>query len=588
MAESAKRRRGSDGGSHASRGSSAKRPRPPAGAMQEEQGGTPGDLATEVVAQQRKLAKFEVYDTELLRAWLFGLADWKTLLPEAKTAGREAILSTLVMSSQPPKGKSQEVRLRVMQQAWTARGGKGVPPDAMPPASAAASASAAPSASRKERGHSPRGTGWNSADEEELPVSDAGQESEEEEEEDDEVGDGQREESVPVDALLVTSGQPAHAQHHWALGCDTCCVVPPTAPLGGRWVCVCGLRGDLPTGHPTNLHLASIKAASTKGMTAPAAAAGQTTESTAVSHLAKLESHLSTLAKDGYPEHPLFATPSLGAAVFTPEEAIRVARQALGATQLAAPTPALIKLIQTGKLVRPAFALPIPFSRLSGASMAVASISFGGLGGPTITTSHNPCDPPPLASLEEFDAALFGTIIPALISRPAALMQWVALARTVHSIAANPSRGWGQARDYLDSLLAERSGFSDKTAFAAPSDAILRDLETAAGHGRFFPPGQAAPAARARGHCDAYQTVNGCHRSPKCDFLHLCAVCNGAHPASANGPCAAVYRPAARNAGGKDRTTIPRSGSQRQRSAPGGSVRTAATPAASPKAGSPA
>jgi len=303
--------------------------------------------------------------------------------------------------------------------------------------------------------------------------------------------------------VFAPAGPVAPSGRDYRDGCDTCLVVPAAAAVsrGGQWVCGgCNLRGDLPAAHPTNMHLAAAK-----GPKAPAAPPGQSTDTTASSHTAKLEAHLTALAKDLGPPHPLFTAPVAGDVPFSPADAVLVSRKALGASQTAPPTEALLKLVQSGKLLRIAFALPTPFLKQTSATTHVTSIVFGaGMSAPTVTTALNPCDPPALASIDEFDVAMYSTIIPALISRPAALMQWAALARTVHEV--HRCHGWEHARAYIDSLLNERAGVVEKLPFADPSDTILRDLGVRDSQARevFFPSsGQRAPApaTRPRGVC---------------------------------------------------------------------------------------
>ena len=59
-----------------------------------------------------------------------------------------------------------------------------------------------------------------------------------------------------------------------------------------------------------------------------------------------------------------------------------------------------------------------------------------------------------ITSSQHFTVALVATILPALIQRPRAMMQWLALARTVISI--DLAAGWPSARTYMERVLNER------------------------------------------------------------------------------------------------------------------------------------
>ena len=140
--------------------------------------------------------------------------------------------------------------------------------------------------------------------------------------------------------------------------------------------------------------------------------------------------------------------------------------------------------------------------------------------------------------------ALFSTILPALIDRPAAMIEWIALARTALEVK-NKHNSWPAAMHYIEGLLRERICTSNKEGFAKPSDSVLRDVTTAVkGHDHFFPPGNAQQRTaggkqQQTGKCHDFQR-NACTRSP-CMFLHICAVCNGSHGATQNPACAKTH-----------------------------------------------
>lgn len=551
--------------------------------MEEGSGNEPAVLAT---ADEKKRKKFDQFDTELLRAWLLDYPDWKKFMPGARAAQREDLLTVLVQKGALPPGRAAANQLAAMQTVWRKRGG---PPGSEPgfhqvPIPPAVAVAAPPPAAPPAGAQPPAAV---AAPVPIPPVVDP------EEEVGDEEEDGDMDFfAAPAAAAAAAGGAaspPAPIQRwSWAWGCQTCTTVPLAEPQGpvGAWVChCCGLRGDLPASDPGNAFLAK-KALLTQGQKAPVAAASQSTATTASSHAAKLEAHLTSLAAELGGIHPDFVERPPGDVSFTPERAVIVSASALGASMFAPPSAALLRLIQSGKLLRTEFALPVPFLQHTSTQEHVARIEFGaaGLSAPTIVTSKNPCDPPPLANIEEFDTAMYATIIPALITRPEALIQWVALARTVHEV--NTSMGWISARSYLNGLLQNRSGRPDKVSFAQPHTDLLRDIreknDRQQGHDRFFGQGQRAPApsgAAAKAVVCHDFNGNGCIRAA-CRFSHLCAVCNGSHAASKSAQCSSRYQV---RASGPSSAPLPSRGKSGAGRGSAGSVKTAAAaPVASP------
>lgn len=521
-----------------------KRTRLPAGALREGDaplGGEHPSIARRQFWQQ--------FDTELLRAWLLDFRDWKSMLPKAKTASRDVLLDALVeRDAVRPKGKSLAAQLDGLQKNFL----KAHPDAAAPglePALRPVPASAPPASAPAQRDRSPQ----------RQPLFS--------EAEDEEEGDNESDEEEPPPASTPPRHPPASAArdlqrdfsraaaaagplpHHWEHGCLTCTTVPSAGLVSatGAWVCHrCGLRGDLDASHAANAHLGRAS-----GQHAPpsSAADGQTTRDATDSAPAdKLEKHLLALsARLGTP-HPLFSTKATAPA---PSDAIRTVRQALGASTTESPSLQLLSLIQSGKLLDASFAVPRPFLRDVGSVDALATISFGA-GGPVLNTTKDPTRPPPLASLEEFTLALVSTILPALIDRPAAMVEWLALTRTVLHLSNKD--GWPSARRYLDALLRERIGVADKLPFAPPSDPALRDIRADATRERFgFPPiapGQRAPSNTRPpgGKCHSFQSSGACGRAGGgvCFFEHVCAVCGAAdHGALQRTTCAAQYKPPA-------------------------------------------
>jgi hypothetical protein len=132
---------------------------------------------------------------------------------------------------------------------------------------------------------------------------------------------------------------------------------------------------------------------------------------------------------------------------------------------------------------------------------------------------------PPLQSLSEFIAAFGGTIIPALMKQPTALLEWNALVRTV--VTLNDRHSWATANAYLEMLLTERvntgASFADYDPRMVDSATRIMSRGTlamtsgassvAAGHGTYKH--QFMPTV-----CKDWN-LRGCHRDP-CYHPHAC------------------------------------------------------------------
>jgi len=463
---------------------------------------------------EKTRAVFELFDTDLLRTWMLHHDNWRELLKDTMTAPRDVLLNALVLGAAPPKARGKHQRLKAMQDVWAEIRNQA--------AAAAPGFYAAPSAKQ----------------------SDAVPESDSTGEEDD--TQGRRPAAKPdqqgAGARVATTAHPV--VHPFEEGCLTCLLVPlaSTVSLKGQWNCACGLRGDLPIDHAVNVHLAKQLAmvASAKASSAASSSNGQTARDTPSADLDKLEKHLTRLLDHHGEAHPLF---SKGAKAPTPEEALLTSRLALGGSQTEMPPPLLLKLIQAGKLLDVALARPRPFFRDAGSLEQAMTISFGA-GGPTVNTTKDPTKPQALASVEEFCMALFSTILPALIDRPAAMIEWIALART--TIEMSSLHGWPAAMHYTEALLRERVCTTAKKGFAEPSTAAIRDVQRGRDHigggmqrvGGGFP----SDSSRQRDTCNVFQR-NACRKSAaECKYAHACAVCGGNHAAVSNPSCAKAFQ----------------------------------------------
>ena len=141
---------------------------------------------------------------------------------------------------------------------------------------------------------------------------------------------------------------------------------------------------------------------------------------------------------------------------------------------------------------------------------------------------------PPVTSSQAFCMALFSTILPALIDRPAAMLEWMALARTALQIEAEPRSNWARASAYVDQLLQRR--IPQRKGISEPSDAVLRtirNMDSFASQGAGGPMRQ--PDSRRGGDdavCHQWNADGMCVRAPNCRFRHVCCDCGGQHPAS--------------------------------------------------------
>src|SRR5690606_8085616 len=151
----------------------------------------------------------------------------------------------------------------------------------------------------------------------------------------------------------------------------------------------------------------------------------------------RVEREFARLAEEGEP-FPLFAvspyaTEAERAAVV--KAAFEKGRQAFGAAQYMRPPPALLSLIQSGKLTQVGLALPRKGPWEEGQTTWAQ-----GPDGVVRATTAKGAAAPPVGSLAEFMSALVCTILPALAAQPAAAQEWLALARTVLEIHA--LHGW--------------------------------------------------------------------------------------------------------------------------------------------------
>jgi hypothetical protein len=332
--------------------------------------------------------------------------------------------------------------------------------------------------------------------------------------------------------------------------CLHCCqfVTPPIGSVG--FLCPsCRLRGDLPLSDPLNVHFRAVAT----GPVAPAAAApvfnvaaaasplfsGQTSFDTSLKSLSALDNSFVRMTNHGVAQ-PRFT--GVGADVpISHQEALALALRAWDASKFQPASEHLIALIRAGKLRDVGFALPrvhqSPHAK-DEAETGSLSLSAGG-----ITFVGKAPVAPAIASAQQFCNALFCTIIPALIDRPQAMMDWITLGRT--ALAMESTWGWSAAAQYVQRQLAHSIDagrpFADSTDTAVLLPIMLAANTRTQQHG-----GHAPAGARGSGNGGTKLSVcfnwnNGvpCKHGTECKFSHVCSQCSSADHRLHNCPSAA-------------------------------------------------
>lgn len=327
--------------------------------------------------------------------------------------------------------------------------------------------------------------------------------------------------------------------------CPHCLADRPPDTRSMRFVCVaCARRSDKAINDPINVELrrafeeqqriealrpvqaaglvdsASSSSGQSKGDTRPAAPTG-----TANDRLCDAE-----LARGG--DFPLFVGPQAGAPL-SASEALERVRAALNGQGYERPSDKLVELIRAGKLHHVGWAVPRKFDVGPGAAGASQLNFVDGqlvVGTEARKALHPACD-----NSHQFAVAMFTTIIPALIDRPEALMQWVTLGRTALEI--EQQQGWQAASIYMAHLLQERvtthQPFAHVSQQALASVNQLRYLSSSEQRGAPRP-GALGPPQQSVAHqlCNNYN-LGYCNEPCQAGRRHACSRCGAAHPAKA-------------------------------------------------------
>ena len=564
--------------------------KPPEGALAE----GAADPEAALLAQVEARAFWEKWATPLLFCWLYDFPD--APISPLDATDRAKLLRILVETGapRPPVKKAQAELVKIWRKI--AKPGKDVsPPGLFLGEQVASSAAAAQDVALQQALPSAHSPGSRPADVEREELEDSGPESEGEDVSPSlapaftprrsPAPKGNPALSSSVDAAgRVPQLQPLPSPRFGPLLCLTCLTAAPG--LEDRWLCTkCGLRGDLDADSATN------KALLAGGLRSPGSSTGSVsgthnTSSLSIdpaSTLTRLDRDFDKQAKYGQP-HLLFTGPTAGQAVPT-SAALDIVDRAVGASATQRPSDKLVELIRSGKLVNVGYAIPrlLSTAQAGEEANAVGSMLFTE-SGTIIQQGKN--TPPPVPSSQAFCMALFSTILPSLIDRPAAMLEWMALARTALHIESEPRSSWTRANAYVDQLLQRR--IPQRKGISEPCDAVLRTLhntESFAQHGAGGPSrtDRRPDSRRSDGAtCNQWNYDGSCPRGESCRFRHACLNCGGQHQVKActKGSSSASVpdqRPPFRKGGGK--------GGGSNRSAGASSVTTAkAAPAAASSA----
>lgn len=279
----------------------------------------------------------------------------------------------------------------------------------------------------------------------------------------------------------------------WAGQCPHCDATPPQAEKGA-FCESCMLRVDLLEGHHINRARQALyearqqpatreRAPASTPAAGPAAAADEGPGAAAVLTNRVGEAARAQRIEPGWPERPEFAadapSPSLERA------AQKLRRHYKGSTFMHPPTE-LVDLVRSGRLRDVGLAVPRTYDEADAITAAGASRA----------RAREACDPPDAESrlgwatmrgYEDYVAAVTGTILPALIDRPAAMLEWCTLSATIALITRE--YGWPLAAKYLTTVLRQRSDVPEEKSIGAFSWRIWCDVGGTDPGARAAPPG---------------------------------------------------------------------------------------------------
>jgi rubrerythrin len=316
-------------------------------------------------------------------------------------------------------------------------------------------------------------------------------EVEEEEEEEEEEADSAEEseiEDVPRNpkkkAKTVSSAGSSHKKKAQGasdtLGTAAC---PHCTMASQSQVCPeCGMRKDKPFHSDINVFLRrkeenkqalllrtagatghSLHTASTYASEASGASGGQKPS------LSRLEQEYERLTAEGSAFTRFEPAKSLDE--FSTAKAYAQMRKSFQGTSIVLPPkPSLVKFIQSGKVTYPAWLIPKLVKQQAQNKNEEALFSVFEDGRVTASQQLKAKD---LSSMDQLVDVLLCVIFPALIGRPEALMDWVALVHTVRRIASAHG-SWSIAQEYLNEVLTAK--IEERASFGTFDYSILNNV----------------------------------------------------------------------------------------------------------------
>ncbi len=361
-----------------------------------------------------------------------------------------------------------------------------------------------------------------------APTDDDAQESQSSEDDsDDEV-------PLPVQTAPAAAAKPLRAPD-----LDDC----PHCLTGSvpRFCTGCGMRRDLPYAHEQNVDIRKSR------LLAPVTTESQHTDTK--STLSRRDKELQRLADAG-PPFPRFA---LTSTPYTSTAAHADLRRSYRAPAYAPASDALVYLIQSGKLTSIGLATPITIEELESGRANAEFTHLIGMTADSTVKATNTLKAPPLTDLRAFFDCLVSTIYPALVERPQALADWMALAKTM--IAIDRESGFESARQYAEQQL--HACVHERRSFGPYDRAVLDSVW--ASHGRrpasaavaassASVPSRPASARAPSGElCWQFNTGAGCQWGAACRHKHQCNLVGCPTPQShtaQNCPSKGTLRPA--------------------------------------------
>lgn len=480
------------------------------------------DSMAAVKADIARRTAFEEYDTRLLLAWLLDYKDGRTFLPPDKDTDRVTVLNALVNNNAAVPHDLAEI-----QEVWRAQhlGDAGDSPARDPAwlteradedqtggidAVAPSRGGAATATQHKGVSLTPIQVHLGST----APV-------------------GKQRPRVSLRPTVSQSGGDEDDGDPWP-ECLTCGVEPPAGAVSrrGAFTCQpCGFRGDLDIDHHINVALRADRD-KRAGHEALAGGKGQfhadtnSTASTTAStkQLTALQRHFIVL-KDGGKQHKsCTAAANEG---FGVEGAQALSSHAMHALLYEPPSQELVDLIRWGRLTSVAFAVPRLVHRMdSNSDTAVGTLQVGVDGGTTFTPKDP--RPEPVKDMASFVGALVGTILPALVDKPAAIANWCAFARSVMGAYTECGGSWAAAAQYMD--MALRSAVTEDAPLGNPVLSAIHTARSVALPCAAGPVPQRQPQLAPSSEVCLKWNRRTCDRTP-CRYSHTCQACGGKHRA---------------------------------------------------------